>query len=106
MIEANINDDAHLRIFERYIIGVGMTPRMVTNVDTGENYRDGEAAAKLFGVTRQNISNCINGRQATVKGCRLVRSHRFRRELLEQFVEICEEHGTDAEDVIEAFREL
>lgn len=106
MIEPDIHNDQHLLIFESYIWGVGMTPRMITNVETGENYRDGETAAKHFGVSRQAINNCIHERQETVMGCHLVAAHRFRKAMLKQLVDICEENGTDPCAVMNEFRAL
>ena len=106
VLEPDINDESHLRIFERYVIGVGMTPRMVTNVETGENYRDGVTAARVLGVTRQNINNCINGRQETVKGFHLVKSTRFRGALTRQLADICKEHGTSVYEVMDEFKSL
>ena len=105
-MEADITDESHLRIFEQYVIGIGMTPRMVTNVETGENYRNGEIAAKALGVTRQNINNCLNGRQETVKGYHLVKSTRFRMELTKQLADICSAHGTNVYDVMDEFKAL
>jgi hypothetical protein len=106
MVQADINNDAHARIFERYCIGVGMTPRMVTNLDTGENYQNGEQAAKILGVTRQDVNNCIRGRQATVKGVHLAQAAEFRRALMGQFRDICEANGTDYLAVIDEFRRM
>lgn len=105
MISIDFCDDSQLEIFERYVAGIGMTPRMVTNVDTGENYPTGQVAAERLGVTRQNINNCINGRQATVKGCRLVKSTRLWREFSSTFKEYCDAQGTDYWDVISEVRE-
>ena len=104
--EPDINNPSHMDIFERYVRGIGMTPRMVTVVETGVNYRSGEEAARALGVTRQNVSNCINGRQATVKGLHLVRAARFRRAMVRQLADICEAHGTNVRDVMDDFRAL
>lgn len=106
MIEPDIYDESHMRIFEEYVRGIGMTPRMVTAVETGVHYRSGEEAARVLGVTRQNINNCVNGRQATVKGLHLVKSGRFRVELTRQLAAICKEHGTNVYDVMDEFRSL
>ena len=104
MIEPDLLDQRHIDIFERYIRGVGMTPRMVTNIETGENYRDGQTAAERLGVTRQAVNNCIRGRQGTVGGCHLVSAVAFRRGMMRRFVDICRENGTDYFEVIEEFR--
>ena len=105
-LEANLEDEQHLLIFERYIRGVGMTPRMITNVETGENYPDGQAAADRLGVTRQAVNNCIHGRQGTVGGYHLVSAHVFRRALVGQLTDICRSNGTDPRDVMEEFRSI
>lgn len=105
-LEANLEDEQHLLIFERYIRGVGMTPRMITNVETGENYPDGQAAANRLGVTRQAVNNCIHGRQETVGGYHLVSSHKFRRALIKEFTDICYANGTTPEEVFEEFGSL
>lgn len=104
MIDVDLSDDHQLMIFERYLSGIGITPRMITNVDTGENYIDGQHAANSLGVTRQNINNCINGRQKTVNGYRLVRASELRREFLYALKEVCDEHGTDYWEVVESVR--
>ena len=106
MIEANLDDERHMDIFERFVIGVGMTPRMVTAIETGVNYRSGEQAARELGVTRQNVNNCINGRQETVKGLHLVKSGRFRMDMTRKLAKICDEHGTNVYEVMESFKEL
>lgn len=104
--EPDIRNEQHLLIFESYIRGVGMTPRMVTNVETGEHYRDGQHAADILGVTRQAVCNCVNGRQGTVGGYHLVSAPSFRRGLMKEFVDICHENGTDPMEVVEEFRRL
>lgn len=106
MLEPDIHDDQHLLIFEAYTRGVGMTPRMITNVETGENYRDGQTAARRLGVTRQAVNNCVHGRQATVGGYHLVKATEFRRGLNRQFVDICRSNGTSPMGVVDAFRSL
>lgn len=106
VIDPDIHNEQHLRIFEAYIRGVGMTPRMVTNVETGENYRDGQTAAERLGVTRQDVNNCIHGRQKTVGGYHLVLATEFRRGLTRQFAEICRSNGTNPFEVFEEFRSL
>ncbi len=106
MLEPDINDELHMKIFEEYVSGIGMTPRMVTAIETGVHYRSGEEAARDLGVTRQNINNCINGRQATVKGLHLVKSARFRMSLVRQLADICREHGTNVYDVMSDFKSL
>lgn len=106
MLEADINNESHMKIFEQYVIGIGITPRMITAVETGVHYRSGEEAARELGVTRQNINNCVNGRQETVKGLHLVKSGRFRMALARQFADICREHGTDVYDVMDEFRSI
>lgn len=106
MIAPDINNPQHLMIFESYIRGVGMTPRMVTNVETGENYRDGQTAAERLGVTRQDVNNCIHGRQKTVGGYHLVLAADFRRGLMSQFADICKENGTSPREVLDEFRML
>ena len=102
----DINDESHMLIFEEYVKGIGMTPRMVTAVESGVNYRSGEEAARALGVTRQNVNNCINGRQATVKGLHLVKAARFRMEMVRQLSDICKAHGTNVRDVMDDFRSL
>ena len=99
-------DDRHVLIFESYVRGVGMTPRMITNVETGENYRDGQTAAAKLGVTRQAVNNCIHGRQGTVGGCHLVSAVEFRKGLIKKFVDICKTNGTNSLDVMDEFRSL
>lgn len=106
MINPDIHNEQHLRIFEAYIRGVGMTPRMVTNVETGENYRDGQTAAECLGVTRQDVNNCIHGRQKTVGGYHLVLAADFRRGLMSQFNDICRENGTSPREVLDEFRRM
>ena len=106
MIEPNLDDEHHLDIFEAYIRGVGMTPRMVTNVETGENYRDGQHASDILGVTRQAVNNCIHGRQGTVGGYHLVSAVEFRREMMRRFVDICRSNGTEPLEVLDEFRSL
>lgn len=80
-----------------------MTPRMVTNVSTGEHYRDGQEAARQLGVTRQAVNNCIHGRQKTVSGNQLVSAVEFRRGLLREFFDICMANGTDPAEVLKEF---
>lgn len=106
MIAPDINNPQHLMIFESYIRGVGMTPRMVTNVETGEHYRDGQTAAERLGVTRQDVNNCIHGRQKTVGGYHLVLAADFRRDLMRQFNDICKENGTSPREVLDEFRRM
>ena len=106
MVEPNINDESHLLIFEEYVRGIGITPRMITAIETGTHYRSGEEAARILGVTRQNINNCVNGRQRTVRGLHLVKSGRFRMMLARQLADICKRNGTDVYDVMDKFREL
>lgn len=106
MLEADINNESHMKIFEEYVSGIGMTPRMITAVETGVHYRSGEEAARALGVTRQNINNCVNGRQATVKGLHLVKSARFRMSLVRQLAYICREHETNVYDVMDGFKSL
>lgn len=104
--DVDLNDPVQLDLLERYVLGVGVTPRMITNIDTGENYRTGEAAARALGVTRQSINNCINGRQKTAGGYRLVRASVMRRAVVGAFADCCNDHGTDYMDIIQAFRSL
>ena len=105
-IVPSFDNEQHALIFERYVIGVGMTPRMVTNLETGENYRDGETAARKLGVSRQAVNNCVRGRQATVKGCHLVLATEFRKAMLKELTDICAEHGTDPQDVMDELRTM
>ena len=103
MIDIDLSDEKQLELLERYVMGAGVTPRMVTNIDTGENYISGQHAANALHVTRQNINNCINGRQKTVNGYRLARASELRRGLLNAFAECCKEHGTDYYEVVDEF---
>lgn len=105
-IKPDLNNTVHALIFEDYVRGIGMTPRMVTNADTGEHYKDGQTAADRLGVTRQCVNNCLRGRQRTVRGCHLVSSHEFRRALLSEFADICKRHGTNPTMVVDQFRAL
>lgn len=106
MIEPSFDNDMHAMIFESYMRGIGMTPRMVTNLETGENYRSGQQASDILGVTRQAVNNCVHGRQGTVGGYHLVLAASLRREMMKQFVGICRENGTDYQEVIEEFRSM
>lgn len=101
----DIFDETQQRVFEQYITRGGLTPRMVVDLDTGISYRSGEEAALYFGVTRQNINNCLKGRQKTVKGHRIMKSADFRREMLQQFDALCKEKGERWEDELEEFLE-
>ena len=106
MIAPDINNPQHLMIFESYIRGVGITPRMVTNVETGENHRDGQTAAERLGVTRQDVNNCVHGRQGTVRGYHLVVAADFRRGLRRQFTGIGSGNGTSPREVLDEFRRM
>lgn len=106
MIEPSFDNDMHAMIFESYMRGIGMTPRMVTNLETGENYRSGQQASDILGVTRQAVNNCVHGRQGTVGGYHLVLAADFRRAMHRKLIDICVENGTDPRDVVEEFRSL
>lgn len=105
MSEYSFSHDQHAFIFESmFECPPRVTRWSITDLDTGEIFKNGEACAQALGVTGGAVNNCLNGRQKTCHGHRLARTIKFRRDMLMELNDICQENETDMLSVFEEFR--
>lgn len=76
------NEDGVLIFTIHDFDGLRITRWSVTDLDTGVTYRNGAECAKALGVTSGAVNNCLNGRQKTCGGHRLVRTYEYKKTLM------------------------
>lgn len=73
---------AHFIDFDS-LTGPNTTRWSVTDLNTGFTYENGTECASGLGVTSGAVNNCLNGRQKTCAGHRLVRTYKYKKEIRE-----------------------